>query len=281
MKILTTAAEMTAWSNRTIGQGRTICLVPTMGFFHDGHLALMRQGVSLADRLVVTLFVNPIQFGPNEDLDRYPRAFERDCRLAAEQGTEALFAPDASEMYPAGFQTSVQVDQLTEPLCGRNRPGHFNGVTTVVAKLFNLIKPNVAVFGEKDYQQLAVIRRMVSDLDWDVEIAGHPIVRENDGLAMSSRNSYLSVEQRQKALCLSDSIALSRKMVQEGETDPVALIDEISRRLKRVSSLTIEYVSIVHGNTLENSFQVDRDSVLALAVKIGKIRLIDNGKLIV
>ena len=280
MKILRTAAEMTAWSNQENAQGRTICLVPTMGFFHEGHLSLMRMGASLADQAVVSLFVNPMQFGPDEDLARYPRAFARDCELAERQGASVLFSPDHEEMYPKGFQTQVLVRNLTSPLCGRNRPGHFVGVTTVVAKLFHIVKPRTAVFGEKDYQQLAVIRRMTQDLNLDIEIKGHPIVREPDGLAMSSRNSYLSAGERQTALCLYKSIQACRERVRKGERDSLRLIDGIKTILQSHPAVAIDYVAIVDGTTLADCVTVDRHSILALAVKVGKTRLIDNGKLI-
>jgi pantoate--beta-alanine ligase len=271
---------MTAWSNQEIAQGRTICLVPTMGFFHEGHLSLMRMGTSLADQVVVSLFVNPIQFGPNEDLESYPSDFARDCELVAGQGGAVLFAPGPKEMYPEGFQTQVLVRELTSSLCGRNRPGHFAGVTTVVAKLFHIVKPRIAVFGEKDYQQLAVIRRMTQDLNLDIEIKGHPIVREPDGLAMSSRNSYLSADERQTALCLSQSIEACRDQVRKGERDSLRLIDGIKTILQSHPAVAIEYVAIVDGTTLADCATVDRHSILALAVKVGKTRLIDNGKLI-
>jgi len=271
---------MTAWSNQEIAQGRTICLVPTMGFFHEGHLSLMRMGSALADQVVVSLFVNPIQFGPKEDLESYPSDFARDREMAAGQGVSVLFVPDSEEMYPEGFQTQVLVRKLTSSLCGRNRPGHFSGVTTVVAKLFHIVKPRIAVFGEKDYQQLAVIRRMTQDLNLDIEITGHPIVREPDGLAMSSRNSYLSAGERQTALCLSKSIEACRDQVRKGERDSLRLIDGIKTILQSHPAVTIEYVAIVDGTTLADCATVDRHTILALAVKVGKTRLIDNGKLI-
>ncbi len=272
---------MTAWSNQENSQGRTICLVPTMGFFHEGHLSLMRMAASLADHVVVSLFVNPMQFGPNEDLEGYPRDFARDCDLVERQGGAVLFAPDHEEMYPEGFQTQVLVRKLTSPLCGRKRPGHFVGVTTVVSKLFHIVKPRIAVFGEKDYQQLAVIRRMTQDLNMDIEIKGHPIVREPDGLAMSSRNSYLSAGERQAALCLYKSIEACREQVRKGKRDSLRLIDGIKIILQSHPAVAIEYVAIVDEITLTDCATVDRHSILALAVKVGKTRLIDNGKLII
>jgi pantoate--beta-alanine ligase len=279
MEILRTAAAMTAWSNKKIINGETICLVPTMGFFHAGHLALMAAGRKLADHVVVTLFVNPIQFGENEDLDSYPHDFKRDCQLAGQEGVAVMFAPEAAEMYQPGFQTRVTVENLSLPLCGADRPGHFNGVTTVVAKLFNLVKPKFAVFGEKDFQQLAVIRRMVLDLNWDIEIIGHPIVREADGLAMSSRNSYLNAEERRTALCLSMSLKMARQLVAQGENSAAVIIAEIKNNMPPAAS--VDYVSIVQADTLADSNEINQNSILALAVKIGKTRLIDNGRLVV
>ncbi len=279
MEIIRTGAEMTAWSNARIAAGQAICLVPTMGFFHAGHLALMAAGGKMADQVVVSLFVNPMQFGKNEDLDRYPRNFAGDCELAAQEGVAVIFAPDAEEMYPSGFQTAIEVEKLSRPLCGASRPGHFGGVATVVAKLFNLVKPRLAVFGEKDFQQLAVIRRMVRDLSWDIEIVGHPIVREADGLAMSSRNSYLSGEERQRALCLCRSLDLARELAGRGEKSAARIIAGIKKNMP--AGVTMDYVSIVQADTLADTDEVDRNSILALAVKVGRTRLIDNGRILV
>ena len=220
MKIIRSPQEMTAWSKEQAVAGKTIGFVPTMGFFHEGHLALMRRAGELADQVVVSLFVNPTQFGPKEDLAAYPRDFERDRELAAGVGVDVIFAPEAGDMYPPGASTTVIVgDELTGQLCGASRPGHFAGVATVVTKLFNIVRPDLAVFGEKDFQQLAVIRRMTADLNLGVEIIGHPIVREQDGLAMSSRNAYLTPAQRPAALSLVQSLHRAREMAANGETD--------------------------------------------------------------
>jgi pantoate--beta-alanine ligase len=279
MEIISTPAGMTAWANRTLGAGETIGLVPTMGFFHEGHLRLMRTAKEKADRTVVSLFVNPIQFGANEDLGSYPRDFSRDCRLAESQGVDVLFAPEPRDMYPAEAATRVIVSGLTDVLCGKSRPGHFAGVTTVVAKLFHLIKPHLAVFGRKDFQQLAVIERMVADLNWDVRIIGHPIVREPDGLAMSSRNTYLSIPERQAALCLSRAIGHARKRVREGLAETEILLREVEELLRR-ESVIIEYVSIVDQVTLRPQALLRNGAVLAMAVKVGATRLIDNDNLL-
>ncbi len=276
MEIIHTPREMTAWANRTRAAAETIALVPTMGAFHDGHLALMRAAAQRADRLVVSLFVNPIQFGASEDLDRYPRNLKRDAELAAAQGTDILFAPAAEAMYPRGFATKVGVAGLTDTLCGASRPGHFDGVTTVVAKLFNLVKPQVAVFGEKDFQQLAVIRRMVADLAWDIDVVGHPIVREADGLAMSSRNVYLAPEERQAALGLSRALAHARQRVAAGETDTERLLAGVRQALLARPGVTIDYLSVVHGQSLVAQERIDADSVLLVAALVGTTRLIDN-----
>ncbi|MBU4176753.1 MAG: pantoate--beta-alanine ligase [Desulfurivibrionaceae bacterium] len=275
MEIIRTPAAMTAWANSILAAGQTIGLVPTMGFFHEGHLRLMRTAKEKADRAVVSLFVNPIQFGANEDLDRYPRDFPRDCGLAEAEGVDVLFAPGVQDMYPPEASTRVMVSGLTDVLCGASRPGHFSGVTTVVAKLFHLIKPQCAVFGRKDFQQLAVIRRMAADLNWDVEIIGHPIVREPDGLAMSSRNTYLSGPERQAALCLSRAIAHARRRVREGLVEAEILLQEVDWLLQQ-EAVTIEYASLVDQATLRPLAVLQKGVVLALAIKAGATRLIDN-----
>ncbi|MBU1404499.1 MAG: pantoate--beta-alanine ligase [Proteobacteria bacterium] len=278
MEIIRTPAAMTAWANRILAEGQTIGLVPTMGFFHEGHLRLMRTAKEKADRTVVSLFVNPIQFGVNEDLGTYPRDFSRDCLLAEAEGVDVLFAPEPYEMYPPEASTRVVVSGLTDVLCGASRPGHFAGVTTVVAKLFHIIKPRCAVFGKKDFQQLAVIMRMVADLNWDVEIVGHPIVREPDGLAMSSRNTYLSGAERQAALCLSRAIAHARRRVREGLVEAEILLREVEWLLQQ-EAVTIEYASLVDQASLRPLAVLQKGVVLALAVKVGATRLIDNDTL--
>lgn len=280
MEIIRSPGAMAAWSDRVRAQGGTICLVPTMGFFHDGHLALMGRAGEIAGEVVVSLFVNPMQFGPGEDLARYPRAFDRDAELAAAAGVAVLFAPGAEAVYPAGFCTTVSVRGLTETLCGLSRPGHFDGVTTVVAKLLHMVKPHSAVFGAKDFQQLAVIKKMVADLNWDVNIVAHPIVREPDGLAMSSRNTYLSAEERGKALCLSRALQLARQRVAAGERDAARLREEIQQYITAYGEVAVDYVAIVDAETLASCDEITAGSLLALAVQIGRTRLIDNTLLV-
>jgi pantoate--beta-alanine ligase len=281
VKIIRDPAEMAAWSREQCKEGKTIGFVPTMGFFHEGHLSLMRMAERLADQVVVSLFVNPTQFGPGEDLTSYPSDFERDRELAAAAGAGVLFTPTAEAMYPAGSSTTVIVSGLTDTLCGASRPGHFAGVTTVVSKLFHLVHPNLAVFGQKDFQQLAVIRRMCLDLNMGIEIVGHPIVREADGLAMSSRNSYLDGAQRQSALCLSRALRLARQLAADGERSASRLTDAARQLIASYPATTVDYISFVDQTTLQDVSTVDEDTVLALAVKIGdKVRLIDNGYVI-
>lgn len=256
--------------------GERIGFVPTMGNLHAGHHALVQLARQHADRVVTSIFVNPTQFGANEDLDKYPRDLERDKTIAAAEGVDIIFAPRAGDMYPAGYQSWVDLDKLTLPLCGASRPGHFRGVTTVVCKLFNIVQPHVALFGRKDYQQLAVISRMTDDLNLPVEIVGMPIVREADGLAMSSRNAYLSPENRSKALCLSRAIRAATASYRCGERD-IARLDTIAReQIAAVDGALIDYLEFRHGTSLELQQQAEDTTLLALAVKIGTTRLIDN-----
>ena len=279
MQIIRHPAAMTAWAKDQAKAGRSIALVPTMGYFHEGHLSLMRTAARHADVVIVSLFVNPMQFGPQEDLAAYPRNFERDRAMAGSAGVQVFFAPEAAEMYSAGFCTTVTVGaDLTSQLCGASRPGHFAGVATVVCKLFQIVRPDVAVFGEKDFQQLAVIRRMTTDLNLGVEIVAHPIVREADGLAMSSRNTYLAPSQREAALSLSRAITLSRKMAAEGERSAERLTALLRDFIHSFPETAVDYISFVHQDTLQHVAEIDAQTVLALAVKIGgKVRLIDNG----
>ncbi|MDH3330349.1 MAG: pantoate--beta-alanine ligase [Desulfobulbaceae bacterium] len=278
MKVIRVPGEMTAWAKEQAANGKNIGLVPTMGFFHEGHLSLMRMARTHAERVIVSLFVNPLQFGPNEDLAAYPRDFERDGRLAEQEGVDVLFAPSVDDMYPDGFQTTVSVSTITGHLCGANRPGHFDGVATVLTKLFHVTGADCAVFGEKDYQQLAVIRRMVTDLNADIEIIGHPIVRHKDGLAMSSRNAYLDAAERETALCLSGSIALARSKAEAGMTDTGELTRLVRDFILSFRGTEIDYASFVDCRTLEPAGRLDDNTLLALAVKInGRVRLIDNG----
>lgn len=280
MEIIDSVAAMTAWSNQRLRAGKTIALVPTMGCLHAGHLSLLHTAAKLADVVVVSLFVNPMQFGPLEDFSRYPRPFEADCQAVAANQGSVLFAPEAAALYPPGFQTTVAVQGLTAGLCGASRPGHFDGVTTVVAKLFHIVKPTIAVFGQKDFQQLAVIKAMVRDLNWDIEIIGHPIVREADGLALSSRNRYLTASERQSALCLAQALTQARRLVRQGERDCQAVLARLQAQISLDPQVETDYLSIVDDSTLNPQARVDRHSVLAMAVKIGATRLIDNGYLI-
>lgn len=280
MDLITSSAEMTAWSNRQIASRKTIALVPTMGCLHEGHYSLMRDAAQQADFVVASIFVNPLQFGSNEDLDTYPRTFAADQNGAAANGVRVLFAPDVKEFYPIGFQSAIHVGELTRNLCGASRPGHFDGVATVVAKLFNIVKPQMAVFGQKDFQQLAVLRRMVLDLSWDIELVGHPIVREKDGLAMSSRNRNLSASERQSALILFTSLRSAQRKVADGVLAAQEIIKHVQKMICSVPFTAIDYVSIVDDQTLDSQEKITSSCVMALAVVVGKTRLIDNGYLV-
>lgn len=276
MKIITTIEEMQQTARTLQREGKQIVLVPTMGFLHEGHASLLREGRRRGDILVLSIFVNPIQFGQNEDLDRYPRDMEGDCRIARECGVDIVFTPDATGMYPPGFQTSVTVRDLSLPLCGANRPGHFDGVATVVTKLFTICRPDTALFGNKDYQQLAVIRRMTADLNLGVRIIGMPIVREADGLAMSSRNAYLSPEQRQSALCLSRAIGQVKERFAAGEYSAPALLAAAREVIMAEPAAVIDYLELRDSVSLTTVDRVSDTTLFALAVRIGATRLIDN-----
>ena len=276
MQIINSILHMQALAIAPERGGRRIVLVPTMGYLHEGHASLLREGRKRGDVLVLSIFVNPIQFGKNEDLDRYPRDLERDCQIAEASGVDVVFTPIAADMYPEGFQTGVTVRDLALPLCGASRPGHFDGVTTVVAKLFNIVRPDVALFGSKDYQQLAVIRRMTADLNLPIEIVGMPIVREADGLAMSSRNAYLSTSERQSALCLHRAIKRARELYAAGERSSAVLARETRAVVELEPAATIEYVEFRDGTLLHELEVANTGTLLALAVKIGQTRLIDN-----
>lgn len=276
MRIIETVVEMQAFSREVRKNGKTIALVPTMGYLHEGHASLMVEGRKRADILVASIFVNPTQFGPSEDFDAYPRDLERDRKVAVAAGVDVIFAPKASDMYPRGFQTFVDVEELTRHLCGASRPGHFRGVTTVVAKLLNIVMPHVALFGKKDFQQLAVIRRMAGDLNMDVEIVGMPIVREADGLAMSSRNAYLGPEERKSALCLSRALATAQALFRDGECRVAPLREKVLRIISEVPGAIIDYADFRDSETLEAIETANGQTLIALAVKIGTTRLIDN-----
>jgi pantoate--beta-alanine ligase len=276
MRELTTPAAMREWADRTRAARRRIGLVPTMGYLHDGHLSLLAEARRRADVCVASIFVNPLQFGPNEDLARYPRDLDHDRAALAAAGVEALYLPTADGMYPTGFQTEVSVSKVGSGLCGRSRPGHFRGVTTVVAKLFNAVKPHVAVFGEKDFQQLAVIRRMTADLDLGIDVIGVPTVREADGLAMSSRNAYLSASERTAARCVSRALAGGRAAFAAGERRAAAVLEHVRAVLAVEPLARIDYAELVDADTIEAVDTIDRPALLALAVFIGRTRLIDN-----
>jgi len=257
--------------------GKVIAFVPTMGYFHEGHLTLMREGRKRSDCLVVSIYVNPTQFGPQEDLDRYPRDFERDHRLAEGVGVDMIFYPANEEMYPPGYQTYVQVEQVTQNLCGLSRPGHFRGVTTICCKLFNIVKPHYAIFGQKDFQQLVVIKRMVKDLNMDLEVIPVPTTREDDGLAMSSRNVYLNKEERESALALSKSLKMAEAQYEAGERSAERLREMVTQFIASHPFTKIDYVKICDVETMRDlEGEIAQGAVLALAVYVGKTRLIDN-----
>jgi pantoate--beta-alanine ligase len=276
MLIISDIATMQQTASRLRREEKTIGCVPTMGYFHEGHLSLMRRARAECDVVIVTLFVNPTQFGPREDLSSYPRDFARDCRLAEIEGVDVLFAPTTEAMYPEDYETYVTVERLTQPLCGASRPTHFRGVTTVVAKLFNVIQPHRAYFGLKDYQQCKVIQKMVKDLNFDVEIVPCPIVREPDGLAMSSRNAYLSPEERQAALSLNRSLRRAEEMVRQGERNVRVVGEAVQAIIASELLAQIDYAEVVDAETLQPVERIERKTLVALAVKIGRARLIDN-----
>lgn len=257
-------------------QGLTVGFVPTMGFLHEGHTSLIERAHKENDKVVVSIFVNPTQFGPNEDFESYPRDLKKDQELCSEAGADLIFAPEAKEMYYSDASTFVAVRELTEKLCGAKRPGHFNGVCTVVSKLFNIVVPDRAYFGEKDAQQLAVIKRMVRDLNFDIEVIGCPIVREADGLAKSSRNTYLSSEERKAAVVLSKSLAAAKEKLESGEKNISVIREIIVNRINSEHLAKLDYVEIVDSTSLKNTDVLESPILIAIAVFIGKTRLIDN-----
>ena len=261
---------------RLLQTGKTIAFVPTMGYLHEGHLALMREGRKHGDSLVVSIFVNPTQFGPAEDFQTYHRDMDRDISLAESVGVDVIFAPEAEAMYDKAYQTYVDLDMLPQHLCGPSRPGHFRGVATVVTKLFNIVRPQVAIFGEKDYQQLVIIRRMVRDLNFNIRVIGVPIVRESDGLAMSSRNTYLSEDERRFSLSLFQSLQQAQESVAEGISDAGELIHEAAELISSHPHTKIDYVAICDPESLEDVDRIEGPTLMALAVRVGKTRLIDN-----
>lgn len=277
MDIITDITEMQSRCLAARAAGKRIAFVPTMGFLHEGHASLLREGRRHGDLLALSIFVNPTQFGPHEDLDRYPRDFARDEAIAREAGVDLVFYPTAATIYPPDYATFVSVEgTLTEVLEGACRPGHFRGVATVVAKLFVIVQPHVALFGRKDFQQLAVIRRMTADLNLPVEIIGMPTVREADGLAMSSRNVYLTPEERRQALAISAALRLAAQAARAGESSPRKLLLLAEGRLHQEAAMQIEYVTIRHQATFQDVAMVDADAVMLIAARVGKTRLIDN-----
>ncbi|MCA1944125.1 MAG: pantoate--beta-alanine ligase [Desulfovibrio sp.] len=277
MDVITTPADVRRIASEARRQDRTVALVPTMGFFHAGHESLMRWARAHADMVICSLFVNPTQFGPTEDLASYPRDPDRDIRVASEAGVDVLFCPDATSMYAPDHGTWIEVPELAAPLCGATRPTHFRGVCTVVAKLFHLTSPHVAVFGEKDWQQLAIIRRMVRDLDFNVEIVGRPIVREPDGLAMSSRNKYLTPQERQAAPQLHAGLLHLQHLVDAGERDAMVLARALRSWYEQHLGLgTKDYIALVHPETLAPASRLEEPTLAAVAWRLGKARLIDN-----
>ena len=276
MKLLTTIHEMQGATRAVRQAGRRLGFVPTMGALHEGHLSLVRAAKASCDLVAASIFVNPTQFGPTEDLAKYPRSFELDLQLLEREGVELLFAPSVEEMYPAGAVTWVTVEGLSDKLDGRSRPGHFRGVTTVVAKLFHIVAPDAAFFGQKDAAQIAIIRRMVRDLDLPVEIVVGPIVRESDGLAMSSRNAYLSPEQRKQALVLHRSLMRVDSLVKAGERTAAKLIAAAREEFEAENSVRLDYVEIVNPDTLDPVDDISRGALAAVAALVGSTRLIDN-----
>lgn len=276
MRIIESVGEMQQQTEQWRSEGKRVALVPTMGYLHEGHLSLMREARHRADVVVMSVFVNPTQFGPNEDFERYPRDLNRDVALAEGAGVDVAFAPPVPEMYPEGYKTYVEVKDITAPLCGKSRPVHFQGVATVVAKLFIVVRPHVAVFGQKDFQQLVTIRRLNRDLHLGVEVIGHPTVREADGLAMSSRNVYLTPEQRVSALGLSQSLGEAQSLVDAGERDAAVILARVRQIMESGGGVRIDYAELRHPESMEEVTRIEGPTLLALAAYLGVTRIIDN-----
>ncbi|CAM2943594.1 pantoate--beta-alanine ligase [Hathewaya histolytica] len=276
MKILKSITEVRKQINEWKSEGYSVGLVPTMGYLHDGHKSLIEKAHSQNNKVIVSIFVNPIQFGPNEDYDKYPRDIEKDSKLCESAGADIIFNPEVSEMYPEEILTSVKLKNLANGLCGAKRPGHFDGVCTVVSKLFNIVNPTRAYFGEKDAQQLAVIKKMVKDLNFDIEVVSCPIVREVDGLAKSSRNTYLSQDERNSALVLNKSLLEAKKEIEKGETSANKIKDLILSIISSEPVAKVDYVEVVNFNTIKDTEKILNETLIAIAVYIGKTRLIDN-----
>lgn len=276
IRLLRTPDQVRRFAKSSKAGGRSLGLVPTMGYLHEGHLSLIRRAKRENNTVVVSIFVNPAQFGPKEDFKKYPRNLKRDKRLAKEAGADAIFYPSAKKMYPAGYSTYVDLTGITDKLCGRSRPGHFKGVATVVTKLFNAASPDIAYFGQKDAQQAIVVKRMARDLDMGLKIRVMPIVREADGLAMSSRNKYLSKDQRCDAAVLYESLMLAKKLIKSGERNADKIRSIIKKRIRSKGFARIDYISIVNTEDLKDVKKIKKGTMIALAVRIGRTRLIDN-----
>lgn len=276
MKILNSIQEMKAWSRKAQDNGKTIGFVPTMGYLHEGHFSLVRKSLSTCDSTVASIFINPEQFGPGEDLDAYPVDMEADRKSLESLGIDVLFYPGRREIYPPGYKTYVRVENITTRLCGKSRPGFFQGVTTVVLKLFNIIQPHTAFFGEKDWQQLTVIKTMVRDLDMDISIVGMPIVRDADGLAVSSRNKYLNAEERESALSLSRALGKARDSIVNGERSSGRIRTEITKIVEKEKANRVDYISLCDPENFEEKEKAQGKTLIALAVHVGNARLIDN-----
>ena len=276
MRVIEEIEEMVEAVSRARREGKRVVFVPTMGYLHEGHIALLKRGRELGDLLVMSIFVNPIQFGPAEDFTTYPSDLETDKKQAKRGGVDVIFTPRRDELFPGEYQTFVEVRSLQRNLCGLFRPTHFTGVATIVLKLFNIVRPHCAVFGEKDYQQLAVIRRMVEDLHLPVEVEGCPIVREPDGLAMSSRNSYLTPEERRSALAIYRALCKGQALFEDGERDAMAVIGGMKEVLNREKGVKVEYLKVCDRTTLVDIYDIGEAALLAVAARVGRTRLIDN-----
>jgi len=276
MKVAGRIREIKEFIGKMKKEGKTVGFVPTMGYLHEGHVSLIKASKSDNGVTVLSIFVNPAQFGKNEDFDRYPRDAARDLKIASANGVDAVFMPEIPEIYPDGYKTYVNVEGITEVLCGKSRPGHFRGVTTIVSKLFNIIEPDRAYFGQKDIQQAIVIKKMASDLNMNVEIVVCPTVREPDGLAMSSRNVYLSRGERQAAVVLPESLFAAKDMIEKGERDKGRIIGYLTKNISSAPGVDIDYIEIRNADNLEEITEIEGRTVIAAAIKIGKTRLIDN-----
>ena len=276
MKIILNIKQVQDYAKRVRAKGKTIGFVPTMGYLHKGHLSLIRQAHKDCDIVIISIYVNPTQFGPKEDLKKYPRDLKRDKKLARSAGVDVIFLPTNKIMYPDGFLTYVDIGKITEVLCGASRPGHFRGVATIVSKLCNIIQPDIAYFGQKDAQQARVIQKMVHDLNFSIKIKVMPIIREHDGIAMSSRNKYLSTKERKNAVVLYQSLKLAKKLIKQGQKNTKIIKSRMKSLILAKQSAKIDYVSIVDSENLTPIKRVKKGSLIAVAVKIGKTRLVDN-----